>query len=75
MERTRRATDASTEGIRDDGPMVLTSGGGSSGSSGSMNERIAQRAYQRYEERGREDGRDLEDWLEAEREVRSRGNE
>jgi hypothetical protein len=72
MARTRRNTDASTEGIRDDGPMVLTSEGGSSGS---MDERIAHRAYQRYEERGREDGRDLDDWLEAEREVRNRGHE
>ncbi len=30
---------------------------------------IAQRAYQRYEERGREDGHDLEDWLSAEQEL------
>ena len=30
---------------------------------------VARRAYQRYEERGREDGHDMEDWLEAEREV------
>ena len=33
-------------------------------------ELVAQRAYQRYEERGREDGHDMEDWLEAERELR-----
>jgi hypothetical protein len=32
-------------------------------------ERIAQRAYERFEERGRQDGRDLDDWLEAEREL------
>jgi hypothetical protein len=32
-------------------------------------ERIARRAYERFEERGREHGRDLEDWLEAEREL------
>jgi hypothetical protein len=32
-------------------------------------ERIAQRAYERFEARGREDGRDLDDWLEAEREL------
>jgi hypothetical protein len=31
---------------------------------------IAQRAYQRFEARGREHGRDLEDWLNAERELR-----
>ena len=38
-------------------------------------DRIAQRAYERYEERGREDGHDMEDWLEAEREMRERRNQ
>jgi hypothetical protein len=33
-------------------------------------DRVAQRAYERYEARGREDGHDMEDWFEAEREVR-----
>jgi hypothetical protein len=32
-------------------------------------ERVAQRAYERWEARGREDGRDQEDWFEAEREI------
>lgn len=31
---------------------------------------IARRAYQLYEERGREHGRDREDWFQAERELR-----
>jgi hypothetical protein len=35
---------------------------------------IAQRAYRRYEVRGYEDGHDLEDWLEAEREAREQGS-
>ena len=30
---------------------------------------IALRAYRRFEERGRQHGHDLDDWLEAEREV------
>lgn len=30
---------------------------------------IAQRAYELYEQRGRQDGRDLEDWVKAEREL------
>ena len=30
---------------------------------------IAQRAYELYEQRGRQDGRDSEDWLKAEREL------
>jgi hypothetical protein len=36
---------------------------------------VALDAYRRYEERGREDGHDLEDWLEAEREHANRNTE
>jgi hypothetical protein len=32
-------------------------------------ERIARRAYELYEERGRQDGQDLEDWANAERQL------
>ena len=32
-------------------------------------EQIRLRAYQLYEARGREDGRDLDDWLQAESEI------
>lgn len=32
--------------------------------------KIRMRAYQVYEERGKEDGRDLDDWLKAEEEIR-----
>ena len=32
-------------------------------------DRVAQRAYERYVARGREDGHDVEDWFEAEREL------
>ena len=31
--------------------------------------RIARRAHQLYEARGRNDGRDFDDWLQAEREI------
>ena len=34
---------------------------------------IAQAAYERYLSRGGSDGRDLDDWIEAERELRERG--
>ncbi len=34
-------------------------------------ERIAQRAYELYEQRGGQEGSELEDWLQAEREIRS----
>jgi hypothetical protein len=35
--------------------------------------RISERAYALYEERGREDGHALENWLEAEQQVRNQG--
>lgn len=35
-------------------------------------ERIRCRAYELYEERGREDGHEVEDWLRAEAEVTGR---
>lgn len=35
-------------------------------------EEIARRAYQLYEERGGKHGRDLDDWFQAERELRQR---
>jgi hypothetical protein len=34
-----------------------------------LQEQIRLRAYELYEQRGREDGRDLADWLQAESEV------
>ena len=34
-----------------------------------LHERIRQRAYELYEERGREHGHDLDDWLKAEGEL------
>ncbi|NJN70409.1 MAG: DUF2934 domain-containing protein [Nitrospira sp.] len=34
-----------------------------------VQQRIAMRAYERYQERGYSDGHDLDDWLEAERDL------
>ena len=36
-----------------------------------LREMIARRAYEIYEERGRRDGEDMNDWLRAEAEVKS----
>ena len=38
-------------------------------------EEIAEAAYRRYLNRGGENGRDFDDWLEAERELRERTSE
>ena len=35
----------------------------------SLEEKIRNRAYELYEERGRENGHDLDDWLRAESEI------
>jgi len=37
-----------------------------------LQQRIRQRAYELYEQRAREDGHDVEDWLQAESEVTAR---
>ena len=37
-----------------------------------MSELIRERAYQLFEERGRRSGHELDDWLQAEREIRRR---
>ena len=35
---------------------------------------VARRAYEIYERRGREHGRDWDDWFHAEQEIRARGS-
>ncbi len=35
-----------------------------------IEDEIRRRAYELYEQRGREDGHDVEDWLRAEKEIR-----
>ena len=42
---------------------------GSTAAEADREERIRDRAYELYEARGRGDGHDLEDWLEAEEEI------
>jgi hypothetical protein len=40
-----------------------------------LRERIRQRAYALYELRGKEDGRDFDDWLQAESEVTGKADQ
>lgn len=44
---------------------------GSTAAETDREERIRDRAYELYEARGRGDGHDMEDWLEAEEEITS----
>jgi hypothetical protein len=79
MERRRRNAHS-----RDTQPVTIGAGPAGVGNrvegvdqmSAYESERVAKRAYERFEERGGEHGRDMEDWLEAERELMSRnGNQ
>ena len=38
-------------------------------------ERIARRAYELYEQRGRQEGRDVEDWVKAEQQLAGEGRQ
>jgi hypothetical protein len=65
-QRTTPTTDSTDESL---GNHVERMNDSSAGNGRALNDSVAQRAYQRYEERGREHGRALDDWLEAEREL------
>ena len=54
-------------------PAPLSTSKQSTESSSELNERIRCRAYELYEQRGREDGHDLDDWFQAESEVTQTG--
>ncbi len=61
---TTPAVSAGTSGgSQEDGPPFQIS------KAGWDYERIARRAYELYEERGRQEGRDLEDWVRAEQQL------
>lgn len=53
-------------------PTGLHEGNNLNGSGDDIYHRIAEAAYELYEQRGREDGHDIEDWLKAEAIVSSR---
>ena len=58
---SRKSKQPATEGGREEGSVVNPA----------REEEIKRRAYEIYIERGKEPGRDLEDWLQAERELAS----
>jgi hypothetical protein len=66
--RNDDGTDDTPGPIEDRSPSVDT---GSTGNGNGLHaaDRIARRAYQRFADRGWEHGHDLDDWLEAEREL------
>ncbi len=50
-------------------PTASTTAQPTTESTSEVQEKIRRRAYELYEGRGRDDGHDLEDWLQAESEV------
>ena len=56
------------------GPTELTEGDNLNGSDDGIRHRIAETAYELYEQRGREDGFDVDDWLEAKAIVTDQGH-
>jgi hypothetical protein len=57
---TRRDRERAINTCTDNGPTVLSP----------IEQQIQQRAYELYEQRGRTDGHDLDDWLQAECEIK-----
>ncbi len=57
---------------RSDAQNLSGGNGHGNGSSAPSPEQIAEAAYQRYLQRGGQHGRDFDDWVEAERELRQR---
>jgi hypothetical protein len=63
LRTSRQSTQPSPEGGKQERSVVNLA----------REEEIKHRAYEIYLERGEEPGRDLEDWLQAERELASHG--
>ena len=85
MPRTNSSQPSTTNRSRSRGPARSTESAGSSQTSAvdaaadmsisgenPTYAEIAEAAYQRYLQRGSIDGRDFDDWLEAERELKAR---
>jgi hypothetical protein len=68
MKTARRKTDDALNTPAADG--AANGAGGMATMPGPADDRIAQRAYEFYQARGGGDGNDLDDWLQAERELR-----
>lgn len=67
----KRATPARPAATSHAGPDRQQTGPSAqaAGRAGAQQDRIAQRAYDLYEQRGWQDGRALEDWLQAEQQL------
>jgi Protein of unknown function (DUF2934) len=71
-EASDRSPVTQTAATTSEEVLAQASGQGAAVSAQPTYDDIANAAYQRYLSRGGSDGRDLEDWIEAERELRQR---
>lgn len=75
MAKKTTASSATPAPRRRAKPIAAVAAGTSHSGNGGVNptpEEIAEAAYHRYLSRGGNDGADFDDWVEAERELRSR---
>jgi hypothetical protein len=72
--KSKAAPSVSVPSTADDRPVAATTAASSavSDNGGPSYDQIAEAAYLRYLKRGGGDGRDFDDWLEAERELKTR---
>ena len=74
VDRPAGQEPAGAEALSSQPGATTATGSGTAASSGRDGEptldQIAQRAYEIYQSRGGTDGQDMEDWLQAERELR-----
>jgi hypothetical protein len=66
MARTKTKVQQPAPEPADITPVAQADGAAAAAPSQDRSDEIARRAYQRYQTRGGEHGRDLEDWFEAE---------
>jgi hypothetical protein len=69
---TRQQPDSATDRQTESGNGAASATAASKTSHNPSYDEIAEAAYQRYLRRGGHDGRDFDDWLEAERELKER---
>jgi hypothetical protein len=67
MPRTTKPANGATGSPKAKKPAAAKSNGGANGVS---DDSVARRAYEIYQNRGANDGADLDDWLEAERQLK-----
>ena len=75
MAKSRRKNDTGTIDDRGIGTAGAPQSSGDTTAADVDRERVAERAYELYLERGGGDGLAMEDWLAAERELRQIGTE